>query len=142
MKHEEIKEVFSDLEIKNPDLKGKGVREENWFGRIIYLSEMYFVLYSDRKRELSKSQLAAYKGIQDLPDQLKFRKLIEFNGKMPDFNPNINPMTGRELIEEAERGYIPVFDQFFDKSHKVTLFPLDGFDFWFENSKFLNLESE
>lgn len=107
-----------------------------WFGRSIDLNEIYYLYFPEKKREMTEKQLAEYKGYQALPDKLRIMSISKMN---PANNPNILPVTGRELIDISKNNRaIPTFDQHFITNKKVTLFPAEAYDFFEEYSHKLN----
>lgn len=106
-----------------------------WMGRQIWLNEIYFVCYSDTPRDLTRDQKRIYDNIRLEPATLQ---AMEFD-RDPSLSPNVQPVTGRELIELSESNKaIPQFDKYFVHSHKLTMVPVDGYDFWERNSSVLN----
>lgn len=123
---------------------------ELFFNRKIYLDETYFVYFRDRQREMTAKELEPYRRIQGYPDRLRFKALAEMN---PADNPNVTPMTGRQLLDEVRSGYIPQFDRFFDEdacaaeaaagrlkweapkpTRRLTLVPVQGLEWLLKNS--------
>jgi hypothetical protein len=106
-----------------------------WMGRTIWLKEIYFLCYSDHEREMTRAQAHAYKTIKLEPATLQ---AIEFD-RDPSLSPSAVPVTGRELIEISEKEKcIPQFDLYFLNTHKLTLIPIEGHEFWDRKSYVLN----
>ncbi len=105
-----------------------------WFGREIECHEVYFVYFPDKKREMTAAQRENYDQARNFP---VYGPLFAA-GVSPQDNPNVLPMTGMEMMEVASKnGYIPVFDQDFQKSHRVTLMKGNAMDFYYRYSKIL-----
>lgn len=105
------------------------------FNHNIDLNEIYYVCYSDNKRELDNEKMKNYNRIQSFPEKVRLEALM----KLPLVdNPKVNIMTGRELCQECEKGFILLTDPDFITNHKVTLLPASAMDFYIKHSKKLN----
>lgn len=104
-----------------------------WFGREIDPEKIYYVLFPDVKRELDPEKKKTYDYIKTLPEQIRYSDKFLIT---PEDHPNVRPMSGKELIEIAEVvGYIPLFDQFFERTGCITLITVQAFEFWREHSR-------
>jgi hypothetical protein len=103
-----------------------------FFDRQIDLAQTYYVMFADAKRQLTPEQVAKYRRISMWPSKLQEMLLAKLP---PEENPNITPMTGKQLIEFSAQGYIPIFDLRFQESRKLTLMPSQAIDFYLEHSK-------
>lgn len=124
-------------------------------GRAIYLDEFYFISYSDQKRALKYHGIEYSKtGTLSKEDAEKERKEIgqKLKEKFPEYfnimswvgmeqykakqiaelspaqNPNYIKITGRMLIEWAEQGFVPQFDDFFDRTRKLIMVPIEAWE--------------
>lgn len=105
---------------------------ENFFhsGHDLYLDEFYYISYSDQKEELTKAEFKKkyekYLHMQVWPDApFKFRSLAELH---PEENPMYIKITGRMIIEWCEKGYVPQFDKYFDKTRRLVMIPIEAWD--------------
>jgi hypothetical protein len=130
---------------------------EDWFEHLIELEGIYFVYYPDEKPQFSKKEqkeFEKYTYIMQLPDTLRYKFLAEMPVQM---DPNVLKVKGRVLIEYSERGYIPIFDAFFDntsitkwcrnnwhlvrkfgrpkETRRLTFMPVEGYEFYREWSR-------
>ena len=89
------------------------------FGRKIYHNETFFLLYCGGFRELDSKKQKEWNKTLGLPLLLK----IEEQRKLGDLgNPNVVPVTGIQLLEFVkELKFVPIFDKFFEHSHRVKL---------------------
>lgn len=121
-----------------------------WFGRQIELDGVYLLYFPDKKREMTKKELDEYTTIKSWPEKLMWKGLLEAD---PAINPNVLKVKGRVLIEMAERGYIPMFDKYFDEAsvarliergipaaptRRLSLMPVEGMKYFKEHSFMLN----
>lgn len=102
-----------------------------WFDREIWLDEYYYVYFYDKKRKMTDTQLQTYNQIRSLPDKLRYRELAQMD---PRDNPNVTPMTGRQLMDAGAKGYIPTFDKFFDRTRRLVLFPAEAWEYYEKHS--------
>ncbi len=121
----------------------------------IYLDEFYFIGYADQRRVLKfhgiqakdeaildpKEAAEEYKEIikqlrEKFPnyfmiqdwiglEQHKAKAVAELD---PKENPNYIRITGRMLLEWAEQGFIPQFDDFFDDTRRLIMVPVQAYD--------------
>lgn len=110
-------------------------------GYDIYLDELYYISYSDQEQivalgsEKFNKNYEKYLAIMSWPDtQLKFKSVAELP---PEQNPNFIKVTGRMLIEWVEKGFVPQFDKFFDKSRRLLMIPIEAYDHFNQYSKML-----
>lgn len=108
-----------------------------FFGRVIDIESIYTVVFPDQQREIDPLKLKEYNSIKALPEvKGKYDMLVKLS---PECNPNIDFLTGLKLIDRVEKGgYIPVFDQAFETTKKVTLMPAQAMDYFRQYSKKLN----
>lgn len=105
----------------------------DYFGKKIDLNDIYYIYFKDgKKREMSEKQLQEYNNIGSMPDRLRFELLQKLD---PSKNPNITPVTGRELLEITSKGYIPQFDLDFMQNKKLCLMPASALDFYLKYSQ-------
>lgn len=130
---------------------------KNWMdsGRDIYLDEFYFISYSDQKRALKSHGIEYHiepgMSKKDFEEEEK-RIAKELKEKFPKYfdimawvgmeqykakaiaelspaqNPNYIRITGRMLIEWAEQGFVPQFDEFFERTRKLIMVPLQAWE--------------
>lgn len=105
-----------------------------WYGRTIYLNERYLLYFSDQKREMTDKELKQYRDMKALPERLMWKEILQAD---PTLNPNVKPLTGRQLIDAANAtNFIPQFDQYFDTPGKETrrlmLVPAEGMEFFIQ----------
>ena len=99
-------------------------------GHDLYLDEFYYISYSDQKelltQEEQKKRFGKYLSIMRWPDSsLKYRSIAELH---PEENPNYIKITGRMILEWAEKGYIPLFDTYFKKTHRLIMVPVEAWE--------------
>lgn len=114
---------------------------KNWFnsGHDIYLDEFYYISYADQKFKIAefekKNKYKKYFDIMKWPEtELKYKTLAELH---PDENPKYIKISGRMLLEWSEKGFIPQFDMYFEKTRRLVMIPLEGWEFFNENSYML-----
>ena len=109
------------------------MKHENYFGRKIDLDEIYFLHFKDgKKREMTDKELQEYSNICSMPDRLKYDLLQKLD---PSKNPNVTPVTGRELLNITAKGYIPQFDPQFNQNRKLCLMPAGAMDIFLKYSQ-------
>lgn len=108
-------------------------KSEKVFGKEIVFDEMYYLIYVGGKRELPKKQQAEWNKTLYLPLQLQ----VAERNKIPlDNNPNVVPVTGRELMMFIrELKSVAFFDKFFDITHKIHLTSFDAYAYIKNNSQ-------
>ena len=85
----------------------------------IYFNERYYLAYAGGKRELSSTDQKEYNKIISLPFILQRKELSKISF---DKNPNVIPLTGRQLLSFIkELHFVPLFDQFFEQSRLMQL---------------------
>lgn len=92
-----------------------------WFGRIIWLDETYFVVFPppEKRKKLTKKQRETAEFYAHMPPGLaKWRSQAKIN---PRHNPNITAMKGWDVIALGEQGYIPQFDRDFDDRNTTDI---------------------
>jgi len=94
-------------------------RFETIAGKKIHFDETYFLTYAGGHRELPAKEQREYNKILGLPLILQRKELA----KIPfENNPNVVPLKGHQLLMFIrEMGFVPFFDQYFEKSHLVKL---------------------
>lgn len=118
---------------------------KNFFesGYDLYLNEMYYIAFGDQKfmAELRGSltekefndQYARYMLITQWPDgNPKFKALAEIP---PEENPNYIKITGRQIVNWAEQGFVPQFDSMFRDTRKLVMVPLEAYEYYEKYSK-------
>lgn len=102
----------------------------NFFGKKIDLNDIYFVVYPDDFLKTKDGKdYSLYWKLKNMPDTPeKYNELAKLD---PYENPNIVPLTGRELIETTNKNkYIPQFDKDFEATHRVMLMPAEAMIFY------------
>ncbi|MFH2141381.1 MAG: hypothetical protein ABIJ97_03085 [Bacteroidota bacterium] len=105
-------------------------KKVDFFGVEVNLDSIYYVHHYPDKRELTKKDRSDYDRIQIWPEQWRIPATAMLD---PVKHPKINPMTGRQLIESVEKGFLPVFDENFSKNHKLMFIPCKVAEFLFKN---------
>jgi hypothetical protein len=142
----------------------------NWLesGRDIYLDEFYFIGYADQKRVLRSHGIKCSDKViildpkeaaeeqQEILKQLteKFPKYFNIYSWIgmeqykarciaelaPEENPNYIRITGRMLVTWANEGFIPQFDDYFEKTRRLLMVPVQAYDHYHESSYMLRNE--
>ena len=81
--------------------------------------QLYYIAYAGGKRELAAKDQKEYNKTLLLPWALQ-RKEVQKLGF--EKNPNVIPIKGLDLLEIIkERGFVPIFDAFFEQSHLLQV---------------------
>lgn len=85
----------------------------------IYFDQMYYLAYAGGKRELKKEDERNWKKTLCLPELLRVKEQLKLGR---DKNPNVVPLSGRELLKFIkEFNFIPFFDKKFKETHILQL---------------------
>lgn len=108
-------------------------------GRDLYMDEWYYISYSDQKEKMSEAQYreryGKYLEIVRWPEtNIKFKTLAELH---PEENPNYIKITGRMIMEWCEKGYVPQFDKYFEKTRRLVMVPVEAWEFFNRRSRML-----
>lgn len=118
---------------------------ENFFesGNDLYLNEFYYIAFGDQKfmaefrGELTEKEFndryARYMAITTWPENnVKFKALAEIH---PEDNPNYIKITGRQIVNWTEQGFVPQFDHDFRNTRKLVMIPLEAYEYYARYSK-------
>jgi len=90
------------------------------FGQyVIDTDDTYFLAYGGGRRGLLKQDQADYDKAISLPWEAQRSELKRLGHTK---NPNVVPISGKDLIELIrEKNMVPFFDQFFEQSHLLQV---------------------
>ena len=105
----------------------------------IVLDEFYYISYSDQQQKLTEAQYKEkykkYLGIINWPETaMKFRALAELH---PEESPRYIKITGRMIMEWCEKGFVPQFDKYFNKTRRLVMIPIEAYDHFNKHSYML-----